>query len=93
MILEGLDFYREEWETKARCNDGHGTLVELFFSESLADIEDAKAYCGGCAVRSQCLNVALTHREPWGVWGGEEFVKGKIHNTGTARRPNNEKAC
>jgi WhiB family redox-sensing transcriptional regulator len=30
----------------------------------------AKAICGGCAVRTDCLEYALRIREPHGVWGG-----------------------
>lgn len=30
----------------------------------------AKAICGECPVRTECLDWALTTREPHGVWGG-----------------------
>lgn len=30
----------------------------------------AKAICARCPVRAQCLDWALTTREPHGVWGG-----------------------
>lgn len=49
---------------------------DLFFAESPAEVERAKAYCAGCAVRELCLTGALERREPWGVWGGEWFVAG-----------------
>ena len=51
---------------------------EAFFAESPADVEWAKALCGGCPVREQCLTGALERREPWGVWGGELFVNGEV---------------
>ncbi len=67
-----------EWQALARCNDGTGSMTELFFSEQLDDIAAAKAFCIECPVKEQCLDGALTRREPWGVWGGELFVHGKI---------------
>ena len=51
---------------------------ELFFAESPADVEAAKALCLDCPVRSACLSGALERREPWGVWGGELFIQGVI---------------
>ena len=51
---------------------------ELFFAESPADVELAKALCRGCPVRDACLAGALNRHEPWGVWGGELFVQGVI---------------
>src|SRR4051794_36516376 len=66
------------WQDLARCNDGSGSMSELFFSEQLDDIAAAKAFCLECPVRDNCLDGALTRREPWGVWGGELFVHGKV---------------
>jgi len=51
---------------------------ELFFAESPADVETAKALCGDCPFRAECLAGALERREPWGVWGGELFVQGVV---------------
>ena len=51
---------------------------ELFFAETPADVEEAKALCLGCPVRAQCLAGALDRREPWGVWGGELFLRGTV---------------
>ena len=42
--------------SNARCNDGTGNLVALFFSEQLDDIARAKAFCAGCAVEPMCAN-------------------------------------
>ncbi len=66
------------WWNEALCNDGTGSLLDLFFSEQLDDIAAAKAVCGECEVRVICLEGALARREPWGVWGGELFFQGKI---------------
>jgi len=52
--------------------------AELWFAESPADVEVAKALCGACPLRNECLANALGREEPWGVWGGELFVHGVI---------------
>jgi WhiB family transcriptional regulator, redox-sensing transcriptional regulator len=52
--------------------------AELWFAESPADVELAKALCGVCPLRHACLASALGREEPWGVWGGELFVHGAI---------------
>jgi WhiB family transcriptional regulator, redox-sensing transcriptional regulator len=51
---------------------------DLFFAESPDDVELAKSLCSDCPVRDQCLAGAIERREPWGVWGGELFVRGEI---------------
>ena len=51
---------------------------DLFFAESPADVERAKALCLDCPLRQTCLTEALARREPWGVWGGHLFLNGKI---------------
>ncbi len=52
--------------------------AELWFAESPADVESAKAFCGDCPVRAECLAGALERREPWGVWGGQLLVQGAV---------------
>ncbi|HET9898179.1 MAG TPA: WhiB family transcriptional regulator [Streptosporangiaceae bacterium] len=51
---------------------------DLFFAESPDDVELAKSLCRGCPVRAKCLAGAVERREPWGVWGGELFIRGEI---------------
>jgi WhiB family transcriptional regulator, redox-sensing transcriptional regulator len=51
---------------------------DLFFAESPEDLESAKALCRGCPARLACLAGAVERREPWGVWGGELFLRGEI---------------
>jgi WhiB family redox-sensing transcriptional regulator len=74
----------ERWEdsedvrAEARCNDGTGNLTALFFSEQLDDIARAKAICADCPVREPCFENALARHEPYGVWGGRLFFKGKV---------------
>src|SRR5437763_41348 len=63
---------------EALCNDCTGDLAALFFAELLDDIARAKAMCAGCPVREPCFEGALARREPYGVWGGHLFYKGKV---------------
>ena len=62
----------------AACADGAGQWTEIFFSEDLYDIARAKHLCRSCPVQQACLEGARERREPWGVWGGELFVNGRV---------------
>jgi WhiB family redox-sensing transcriptional regulator len=61
-----------------RCADGNGTLTPLFFSDDVIDIARAKAICAKCDRAESCLREALERDEPWGVWGGELLLNGRI---------------
>ena len=66
------------WWADAHCNDRAATMSGLFFSEELQDIAAAKAICAECPVLADCLGGAIERREPWGVWGGQLFLNGKV---------------
>lgn len=51
---------------------------DLWFAESPADLERAKAMCHRCAIHHACLSDALQRAEPWGVWGGEILRAGVV---------------
>lgn len=51
---------------------------DLWFAESPADLELAKALCAECPLRQACLAAALERAEPWGVWGGEILDQGTV---------------
>lgn len=57
------------------CRSGD---ADLWFADTPADLEVAKALCAECPVRAACLSGALARREPWGVWGGEIFERGSV---------------
>ena len=57
---------------------------ELWFAEAPDDVEFAKALCRMCPVQEQCFAGALERREPWGVWGGQLFLAGRVV---AAKRP------
>lgn len=51
---------------------------EHWFADTHEGIEYAKALCLDCPVRKLCLEGALERGEPWGVWGGELFERGRV---------------
>ena len=67
-----------EWETRALCRTDDGSLTALFFSEELHEIAAAKRICAECPVMAECLEGALRRREPWGVWGGQLLMNGRL---------------
>ena len=56
----------------------HTADPEMYFSEDELAVAEAKSLCGGCLVRTQCLEGALSRKEPAGVWGGELFEDGRV---------------
>ena len=56
----------------------HTVDPDLWFAESPADVEAAKALCSVCPLRTACLASALERREPWGVWGGQLVLSGVV---------------
>ena len=69
---------RQDWWDRARCRSDAGDLLGLFFSEDLGEIAEAKRICAECPTLEACLEAAMTRREPWGVWGGQLFLNGRI---------------
>jgi WhiB family redox-sensing transcriptional regulator len=74
-VLDTLSVKAEVDEEQLPCRRED---PELFFAERPADVEIAKALCVECPVRAECLAGALERREPWGVWGGELFLRGMV---------------
>lgn len=68
----------DTWRADARCNDRSGRLAGIFFSGDLQDIARAKHICADCPVLVPCLEGAIERSEPWGVWGGQLFLNGRI---------------
>jgi WhiB family redox-sensing transcriptional regulator len=79
-----------DW-TDAKCATGDARLLHLFFSEDQAEILEAKAICQGCPMRLACLEGAQERGEPWGVWGGQLFDRGRVIDRKRGRgRPRKE---
>jgi WhiB family redox-sensing transcriptional regulator len=61
-----------DWWSRAACRSAD---PELFFPVSLSgagasEMEEAKAMCAKCTVRSHCLSAALALGHVHGIWGG-----------------------
>jgi WhiB family transcriptional regulator, redox-sensing transcriptional regulator len=65
----------ENWQLKAACR---GPQATVFFPPAQFERKEdklhrerrAKEICTSCAVRRDCLDYALSIREPHGIWGG-----------------------
>ena len=62
-------------DSKPPC---HTIDPDLWFAESPAEVETAKALCLPCPLRTACLAGALERGEPWGVWGGQLVLAGVV---------------
>jgi WhiB family redox-sensing transcriptional regulator len=70
------------WQQRGRCRAEDGSI---FFPpthfehkpEREAREAAAKAICGRCSVRRECLEWALSTREPHGIWGGRSEIERK----------------
>jgi WhiB family transcriptional regulator, redox-sensing transcriptional regulator len=56
-----------DWRADALCAE---TDPELFFPDKGGSTRQAKAVCGRCEVRPECLGEALRNGERFGIWGG-----------------------
>jgi WhiB family redox-sensing transcriptional regulator len=72
----------DAWQVKAACR---GPQASVFFPPPQFERKDekveregrAKEICLTCAVRKDCLEYALSIREPHGIWGGLNEVERK----------------
>ncbi len=78
MLAEPLDDISPAVRAGAACRDLGVPLTGVFFSEELQDIAAAKRICATCPVMVECLEGAIARHEPWGVWGGQMFLNGRI---------------
>ena len=74
-VLDALNASEEADASELPCRSND---PELFFAESPADVELAKALCRTCPVLAECLAGAIDRHEPWGVWGGQLLVQGAV---------------
>ncbi len=64
-----------DWQERGACR---GIVSDAFYPPSTSERRDerskreaaAKAICGQCQVRHDCLDYSLSIREAHGVWGG-----------------------
>ena len=77
LAMEHMRHDNTDWEAFAACRSVDNA-ADLFFSEDIGEIAAAKGVCAECPVLAPCLEGALDRREPWGVWGGQLFMNGKM---------------
>ena len=73
-MLDGIASADRSWQVNGLCRGNHSYL---FFPPSNVERKEdrerrehkAKAICGVCTVKSDCLEFALEIREPYGIWG------------------------
>ncbi len=66
-LVEALATDELAWQDYANCR---GADADLFFPERGASTRRAKAICGECAVKMECLDFAVETGEKFGIWGG-----------------------
>jgi WhiB family redox-sensing transcriptional regulator len=65
----------DSWQVRAACRGPH---TDVFYPppqferkvDKLRREAVAKAICLACPVRQECLDYAISIREPHGIWGG-----------------------
>jgi len=75
---------KQAWQDRAACR---GPRSNVFFPPATGERRDdrdrrearAKVTCGECLVTAECLDYALSIKEPHGIWGGlNEFERSDI---------------
>lgn len=60
------------WRDRAACR---GMDSAIFFVERGAPADQARLVCDRCSVQRDCLDFALDHAEPYGIWGGKSVYQ------------------
>ena len=58
------------WQAHAKCA---GEPIAVFYSDGYR--ATARTMCAACPVNVECLEHAMTVREPAGVWGGLDEIE------------------
>ena len=59
MTLTTFEYPLEEWQALASCSGIPVTAKNMFFSEEIHEISQAKSVCATCPVISPCLKGAI----------------------------------
>jgi WhiB family redox-sensing transcriptional regulator len=70
------------WRERAACTGKQ----EIFFNDhKIRAVAEAKAICGTCPVKAECLDHALTHTE-FGLWGGMTANERRMYRRAERKR-------
>ncbi len=76
-----------DWRSMSACRDED---PELFFPDprgpGLTQLELARAVCGRCRVRPECLSFAVETVQDHGVWGGTSEEERRAERRARLRR-------
>jgi len=70
------------WLDRAACNNKD---PYLWFAETTAEKNRAKAICETCPVKSECLAFGRKYGRGYGIWGGVELKRHDRTETGANR--------
>lgn len=65
---KAIDFDHAPWREHAACRS---MGPHFFFPERGEETRNAKKVCAACPVSADCLELALTNNEHYGIWGGK----------------------
>ena len=58
------------YAVSGQVRHGRGQGVRTWFTGASETVERARAICGGCAVRAECVRYAMSDPDLDGVWAG-----------------------
>jgi hypothetical protein len=62
--------FDQPWARQSACSAlPDAEVARIFFAEKTGANAEARAICGQCPVKAECLDYAL-NRPEWGMWGG-----------------------
>lgn len=73
-----------DWMEDALCIE---VGVGEFYPEKGESAREAKKVCMACEVQSECLEFAMAHDDPWGVWGGLSPYERRVLKRQTRQLP------
>lgn len=84
-LRELLDYEPQPWAGAALCHQVGPDMGDAWFPNSGDQAPGAKAVCGRCPVRDECLQYALDLNIKEGIWGGlNERERRKLRREGAA---------
>ena len=92
------EFFAPDWASDAVCKDLDEEEIDAyFFPQRGGSSKAGRALCARCPVASECLELALSNGEQFGIWGGtserERRVLRRERETPRKRKRRPPKLC